>query len=345
MMVKTIIYYAIGFIIMLGVALFDYRLLLKKWFIWFGITILLLMGVFFFGVKINGSLGWYKLPLGGMTFQPAELTKITLIFALAQWLGKRRGDALTFTKDLLPMGMLTFIPFLLVFIQPDLGNAIIYLVILLGMLWIGAIKYRHVLIVLFIMVSFVTSIYISFTVFNKPVKDFFFYKIEKKHWYDRINTYINPEEATDDNKYQSKYAKIAIGSGRLSGDGYMNGQLKQRKFISYAYSDAIFVVIGEEFGFQGSVILLLLYFLMLYRMIFIASQCYDFQGAYIIIGIVSMFVFQIFEHIGMMIGIMPITGITLPFISYGGTSLILNMISIGLVMSIRIYQEKYPLEP
>lgn len=344
MMMKTIVFYVIGFILMFGISLFDYRLLLKSWPISMGITIALLVGVFFLGANINGAVGWYMLP-GGQTFQPAELAKITLIFALAQLLGRRNGDPLTFTKDLLPIGLVTLLPFGLVVIQPDLGNAIIYIVILIGMLWIGAVKYRHVLISLICIVVLGGAVYASFTTFNKEVKDFFVNKLEKKHWYERINTFINPDDATDDAKHQSNYAMIAIGSGGLSGDGYMKGELKQRSFIPYTYSDAIFVVIGEEFGFQGSALLLLLYFLMIYRMILIAFQCYDLRGSYMIIGIVSMFVFQIFENIGMMIGLMPITGITLPFISYGGTSLLLNMICIGLVMSIHIYQEKYQLEP
>ncbi len=119
--------------------------------------------------------------------------------------------------------------------------------------------------------------------------------------------------------------------------------MKNGGFIPYPYSDSIFVVIGEEFGFQGSAILLLLYFLLIYRMIIIAFKCYDLRASFIVIGIVSMYVFQVFQNIGMMIGIMPITGITLPFISYGGTSLLLNMLSIGLVFSIKAHQEKYEL--
>ncbi len=124
----------------------------------------------------------------------------------------------------------------------------------------------------------------------------------------------------------------------------MKGQSKTRGMIPYPYSDSIFVVIGEEFGFQGAAVLLLLYFLLIYRMIIIAFQCYDRRGSYIIIGIVSMYVFQIFQNIGMMIGLMPITGITLPFISYGGTSLILNMMCVGIVFSIKAHQEKYEME-
>lgn len=341
---KTIIFFVVGFIIMFAVALLDYRLLLKNWHISMGITILLLVGLFFLGVNKNGAVAWYKLP-GGQSLQPAELAKVTLICALAQLLGRRNGNPLKFTKDLLPLGMVTFLPFGLVVIQPDLGNAIIYIVILIGMLWIGAVKYRHVLMALVCVAAILALIFVSFITFKTQTEDFFVNKIKKKHWYERIDTFISPDQATNDAKYQSGNAMIAIGSGGLSGDGYMRGELKQRNFIPYMYTDAIFVVIGEEFGFQGAALLLLLYFLMIYRMILIAFQCYDLRGSYIIIGIISMFVFQIFEHIGMMIGLMPITGITLPFISYGGTSLILNMICMGLVMSIHIYQEKYQLEP
>ncbi|MCE5170249.1 rod shape-determining protein RodA [Paenibacillus profundus] len=341
---KTVVYFIIGFLLMFAVALFDYRWLLKSWPISMGITIVLLVGVFYFGQNLNGAIGWYKLP-GGMSFQPAELAKITLIFALAQLIGRRDGDPLTFTKDLLPIIAVTLVPFLLVVKQPDLGNAIIYIVILIGMLWIGGMKYRHVLLASLLAAVMFAAVFFAFTTFRVDLQGFFRDVIKQEHWFTRIDTLINPEEATNDAKHQSNYAMIAIGSGGLSGDGYMQGELKRRSFIPYTYSDAIFVVIGEEFGFQGSSLLLLFYFLLIYRMILIAFQCYDLRGSYMIIGIVSMFVFQIFENIGMMIGLMPITGITLPFISYGGTSLILNMVCIGLVMSIRIYQEKYQLEP
>ncbi|MGZ9585129.1 FtsW/RodA/SpoVE family cell cycle protein [Paenibacillus marinisediminis] len=340
---KTVIFFVAGFGLMFVLALFDYRILLKYWYIPFGITTILLVGIFFFGSDKNGATGWYDLP-GSMSFQPAEVAKITLIIALAYMLGRREGDPLTFTRDLLPIGLVTLIPFGLVVVQPDLGNALIYLVILVGMLWIGGIKYRHILTGAVIVGGCLALVITMFTAFNDQTKDFFVNTLGQEHWYERINTFINPEEASNDAKHQSNYAMIAIGSGGLSGDGYMEGELKRRSFIPYTYSDAIFVVVGEEFGFQGGSILLLMYFLLIYRMILIAFQCYDIRGAYVIIGVVSMFVYQIFQNIGMWIGLMPVTGINLPFISYGGTSLLLNFICIALVMSIKIYQEKYQLE-
>ncbi|MNI59933.1 Rod shape-determining protein RodA [compost metagenome] len=145
-----------------------------------------------------------------------------------------------------------------------------------------------------------------------------------------------------DKKFQVENSIRAIGSGLLEGEGYLKGTSIHSNFIPLAYSDSIFVVIGEEFGFRGSALLLLIYFLLIYRMILISIQSVHLSGAYIVVGVASMFVFQIFENVGMLIGVMPLTGITLPFISYGGTSLLINMLSLGLVMSVRLHQDADP---
>lgn len=268
--------------------------------------------------------------------------KIFLIIGIAYIMGRRKGDRLGFSQDLLPIAAFSLLPFALVMMQPDLGNAIIYLVIVLGMLWIGNVKYKHVLVGLAVVVG---GLILFMTLFNMFNTEIYTYLKEKEltHWYNRINTFMHPEEASADASYQSQNAKIAIGSGGLTGDGYLQGEMKNGKFIPYPYSDSIFAVIGEEFGFQGAAVLLLLYFLLIYRIIIIAFKCHDLRAAYMTIGIASMFVFQIFQNIGMMIGLMPITGITLPFISYGGTSLLLNMICIGIVFSIKAHQEVYEL--
>jgi rod shape determining protein RodA len=340
---KQLIFYGAGFVVILFATLIDYKLILKGWYLLYGLGIALLVLVYFFGNEINGARSWFTLPGNLLSFQPAEFMKILLIMTIAVVMARRQGDRLSFRTDLLPVAALSLLPFGLVMIQPDLGNAIIYVVIVLGMLWIGNVKYTHVLIGIGLMVGGLFLFVSMFNTFNAEIEQFLDEK-DKHHWYERINTYINPETATEDAKHQSQKSLIAIGSGGLTGDGYLQGDSKNRKFIPYPYSDSIFVVIGEEFGFQGSAVLLLLYFLLIYRMIIIAFQCYDLKGSYIIIGIVSMFVFQIFENIGMMIGLMPITGITLPFISYGGTSLLLNMLCIGLVFSIKAHQEKYEMD-
>ncbi|QAY65165.1 FtsW/RodA/SpoVE family cell cycle protein [Paenibacillus protaetiae] len=337
---KTAVFYGIGFFFAISATIFDYRILLKTWYILYGIGIVLLVLVFFLGSNINGATGWFR--LGQLSFQPAEVVKIVLIIGVAFLLGRKQGEKLRFVQDIIPIGAFVFIPFMLVMVQPDLGNAIIYLVILLGMLWIGNVKYTHVLIGLTVVVASIVLFVSLFTVFNSNIKEYLT-DHHKEHWYARINTFIDPDEATADEKHQSLNAQIAIGSGGLRGDGYMQGDMKKGGFIPYPYSDSIFVVIGEEFGFTGAAVLLLLYFLLIYRIIVIAYQCYDRRASYIVIGIASMYVFQIFQNIGMMIGLMPITGITLPFISYGGTSLLLNMLCIGIVFSIKAHQEVYEL--
>jgi rod shape determining protein RodA len=339
---QTLLFYALGFVIIVLMTLIDYRLLLRSWLVWYGIGIGLLVLVYFFGASINGARSWFELP-GGFLFQPAETMKLFLIIAIAAVMGRRQGDPLTLRRDVSAVAAVAFVPFLLVMIQPDLGNAMIYVFIVLGMLWIGNVRYSYVLIGLAAVIGGLVLFVTLFNAYNTEIKDFL--KANgKEHWYLRINTYIHPDQASEDDKRQSKYAKIAIGSGGLTGDGYMQGQSKNRRFIPYTYSDSIFVVVGEEFGFQGAAVLLLLYFIFIYRLIMIAYHCLDLRGSFIIIGIASMLVFQIFQNIGMMIGLMPITGITLPFISYGGTSLLLNMVSIGLVFSINAHQEKYSLD-
>jgi rod shape determining protein RodA len=340
--IKQLIFYGLGFFVAIASVFFDYRIVLKSWLVLYGIGITLLILVYLLGAEINGARGWFSFKDGAFSIQPAEIVKLILIIGLAYLIGRRQGDRLNFTNDLLPIFAFSFLPFLLVMIQPDLGNAIIYIVIVVGMLWIGNVKYVHAAIGLAIAVGCVVLFMSLFNAFNEEIKDFL-NEQHKIHWYERINTFVNPEQASKDARHQADNAEMAIGSGGLSGQGYLQGKLKNAGFIPYAYSDSIFVVVGEEFGFQGAAILLMLYFLLIYRMIMIAFKCYDRKASYIIIGIVSMFVFQIFQNVGMMIGLMPITGITLPFVSYGGSSLIINMLSIGLVFSINAHQEVYEL--
>lgn len=338
---KTLVFYAAGFLVLLAVTLVDYRVLTKIWGYVYGAGIVMLVLVYLFAPEINGARAWFE--IGEFLFQPAELMKILLILALGFWIAKREGNPLSFKSDIIPIAFIAGLPFVLVMIQPDLGNAIIYLVIVLGMLWIGNVRYSHVLIGLAVVIAGLMLFVTLFNTYNTEIKDYLTEK-KKSHWYTRINTFINPESATSDELHQTANAKLAIGSGGLSGDGYLNGDSKFTRPVPYTYSDSIFVIVGEEFGFQGAAVLLLLYFILIYRMIIISFQCNDLRGSYLIIGIVSMFVFQIFQNIGMMIGLMPLTGISLPFISYGGTSLLINMMCIGVVFSIKVHQEIYEIE-
>ncbi|WP_028547683.1 FtsW/RodA/SpoVE family cell cycle protein [Paenibacillus sp. UNC451MF] len=335
---KIILIYVISLIAFVGLTFVDYRAFLKISPYLYIAGLGLLAAVYKFGMEINGAKSWFQLP-GGLLFQPAELMKLMLIIGLAAFLARRQGEPLLFFTDVIPVGTIVLVPFVLVLIQPDLGNAIIFIVVFIGMLWIGNVKYLHFLIGVLIAIAALVLFMYLFTHYHDPIKTYFTEK-GKGHWVARMDTFINPESATKDQKFQVDNSIKAIGSGGLTGEKYLQGTSVHRHFIPYAYSDSIFVVLAEEFGFVGSSVLLLLYFVLIYRMILISIQCGDKGGSYIIVGVVSMFVFQIFENVGMLIGIMPLTGITLPFISYGGTSLLINMMSIALVMSVRVHQEK-----
>ncbi|OPH48575.1 cell cycle protein [Paenibacillus ferrarius] len=337
---KILVLYAVCFIAFLACSVFDFRVLIRIAPYLYGIGILSLIAVYFFGKKIHGARGWFELP-GGLTFQPAELMKLILIICVTALLARRGGDLLQIKNDIIPVGAAVLLPFILVLIQPDLGNAIIFVIILLGMLWIGNIKYSHVLLSVVILAGAGFLILTLYKQFHQPLFDLL-KGLGFSHWMDRIDTFLYPHEVSADDNYQVNNAIRAIGSGGLEGEGFLQGTSVHSNFIPFAYSDSIFVVVGEEFGFRGSAVLLLIYFLLIYRMILISIQSSHLGGAYIVVGVVSMFVFQIFENVGMMIGIMPLTGITLPFVSYGGTSLMINMLSLGLVMSVKLHQDREP---
>jgi len=334
--IRHLINYGVGFLMFFIAALMNYRILLKISPFLYVLGIISLIMVYFFGVTKNGARGWFNIPGIGMDIQPAEVVKLFIILTIAYFLARKNGELLGLFKDVIPTGMIVFVPFVLVLMQPDLGNAVIYLVILVGMLWIANVKYLHALIALIIggLVAF-GGVYLL-TQYHDPIDQF----LEEQgagHWMDRIDAYLDPEEASSDQNYQLENSMMAIGSGALFGEGYLQGSSVQSGRIPYTYSDSIFVVVGEEFGFLGSSILLMLYFLLIYRLILISIKCGNAGGSYMIIGIVSMLVFQIFQNIGMFLAILPLTGITLPFFSYGGSSLVINMLSIGLALSIRVH--------
>jgi rod shape determining protein RodA len=335
---KMIIFYGLGFVVLFGMAFINYRILLKVWILIYIIGIASLVLVLKFGVEVNSARSWFEIN-SSINFQPAELMKLFLIIAIAGFIGYRKGETLRLGQELLPIGLIVLIPFALVIVQPDLGNAMIYIIILLGMLWIGNVKFTHVLIGSAIAVGCFYLFLSLFQTYHDPIAEYL--KANgNSHWMERIDTFIDKDAVTQKENYHLINAEIAISSGGLLGDGYKQGNSLQNGRIPLAFSDSIFVVLGEEFGFVGSSALLLLYFLLVYRMILIAIQCNHLSGSLIITGIVSMLVFQIFQNVGMFLGILPITGITLPFISYGGTSLLINMLCIGIVQSIRVHQEK-----
>ncbi|NGM82256.1 rod shape-determining protein RodA [Paenibacillus sp. 7124] len=336
--IRMLKYYILGFVAFFGLLFLDYRLLIKHamYIYIFGIGVLVLVS--FIGTEENGAQGWIK--FGGFSLQPAELFKLILVLFLAFVLIRKNKNKLLFWRDVVPLGMLTMLPFLIVLMQNDLGNALSYLVILGGLLWIGNVKFSHALIGLVAIGGVAGGGIFSYIHYHDQVTHFLSDTLDRPHLVERFDPWLVPDEATAKASYHTKNAKLAIASGGMSGEGYMEGSSVQTERVPYTYSDSIFVEIAEEFGFVGSAVLLLLYFILIHRMILIALECRDRGGPFIIVGIVAMMLYQIFENIGAFIGLMPLTGITLPFISYGGTSLLINMASIGLVMSVKLYGQE-----
>ncbi|NMO94540.1 FtsW/RodA/SpoVE family cell cycle protein [Paenibacillus lemnae] len=335
--VTMMAYYVVGFIAFFGMSLLDYRLLNKyAVYIYLG-GLAVLIFTLLFGKTINGAQGW--LDLGIVNLQPAEMFKLILIVFVTHVLIRKNKSQLSFIRDVFPVGLLTFIPFLLVMVQNDLGNALAYVIILLGLFWIGNVKFTHALIGLLLVGGTAFAGAQAYIHYHDEITEFMS-KSERAHWMERIDPWLVPDKATAKANWHTHNAKLAIASGGMDGEGYMQGTSVQSGRVPYTYSDSIFVQIAEEFGFIGSSVLLLLYFILIHRLILIALESRERAGPFMIVGIVSMLLYQIFENIGMFIGLMPLTGITLPLISYGGTSLVITMASLGVAMSVRIHGQE-----
>ncbi|GGN93406.1 FtsW/RodA/SpoVE family cell cycle protein [Saccharibacillus kuerlensis] len=333
---NMVVYYILGFIAFFAVGMVPYQLLIKYALYIYVIGIGVLMLVWTpLSTSLNGADGWIS--IGGLSIQPAEMFKLVLILGLAAYLVRKQRDTLLFWKDVIPTAAIVMIPFAIVMVQNDLGNALAYLVILVGMLWIANVKYTHALIFFVLATGLLIGGINAYKTYHEPISDFVGEK--RAHWLDRIDVWLMPEEATEKAKYQVERAQLAIGNGGMLGTGFMKGEMSPR--VPYTYADSVIAVIAEEFGFVGMAFLLLLYFILIHRMILIALECRERAGPYIIVGIVAMFMYQIFENIGMFMGLMPLTGVTLPFISYGGTSLLINMACIGVVLSIHLSNKKH----
>ncbi|WP_337033282.1 FtsW/RodA/SpoVE family cell cycle protein [Paenibacillus illinoisensis] len=334
---SSIMYYILGFVVFFGMSMINYKFIIKNYLYIYGVGMLLLVFVMFFGKEYYGAKGW--LSIFGVSLQPAELFKLCLIVFLSALLARKKNRPLYFGRDVIPVSLCVLPPLLLVLLQNDLGNALSYVIILVGLLWIGNIKFSHALIGFVIAVAaFVGGIQAYIHYHDEIVK--FLKDVGRSHWADRFDPWLVPDQTSRDVLWQTYNAKLAIGSGGISGKGYLEGTTIQSNRVPLAYADSIFVQIGEEFGFVGASVLLLLYFILIHRLVLIALECKDRAGPYLIVGIIAMLLYQIFVNIGPFIGLMPLTGITLPFISSGGTSIMINMISMGIVMSIKVHTEE-----
>lgn len=332
---RQIIYYIVGFVALVIMMLIDFRYLSQFAYILYVFGILLLLGLFFYGQLTRETLSWYN--LGFFSLQPAEFMKIFFILAVSRWFTKMKEKDATIDVfyQLWPPFVLFLIPFILIVIQPDLGNSLVFAGIFFSIMVVTGVRLRH-----FAYIGGLIAIGVSVLTYLYYAHNAIFFKIIKDYQWRRLTAFISDDVDMLKDGYQLYRSLIVIGSGTLQGKGLDADTLSKSRWVPVAESDFVFSVIGETFGFIGSALLLLLFFLIIYRMIRIAMSTDDLFASYVISGIIGMFVFQIFENIGMNIGIMPITGITLPFISFGGSSLLTNMIAVGIVLGIGMRRRK-----
>lgn len=297
------------------------------------LTNILLIVVLVLGTEQRGLQGWIS--IGGFNLQVAEFAKIMIILCFADFLAKRQGMLHTL-RDMLPCFIYMGLPILLVMAQPDLGTALVFVAITMGMMFVAGANPRILLWIIFgalALTVLALFLHVQFGMWL-PLED---YQIK------RLTVFMDPYNDGQGGRgagWNIIQSLVAIGSGGLFGKGLFQGTQAQLNFLPEHHTDFIFAVVGEEFGFIGAGLLLLLFAVVLLRAIFIAYNAKDFFSTLVAIGIISMWLFHIFENIGMSIGLMPITGVPLPFISYGGSFMLANMIAVGLLLDINIKGKK-----
>ena len=295
------------------------------------VALILLVAVLIFGVKRGGAKGWFALP-SGMTLQPAEFCKILLILSYAQFLSVRR-ESLNTIQELIPCFLFMVPPVLLLLIQPDLGSALVYIFIMIGMLFMAGAN-RKILFGLFGGGTIALILYLI------GVWKFDIWCPLEKYQLNRFLVLFDPSLDPQGAGYNVIQSKIAIGNGGLTGEGLYMGSQSTGAFLPEQWTDFIFAVLAEELGFIGAGTLLILYAFLLYRGLHAAMMSKDLYGTLVAAGIVSMYLFHILENAGMTMGLMPVTGIPLPFVSYGGSSTLTNLVGIAILQNIYIHRER-----
>lgn len=326
----------------------------------------LLVVVLVIGRKISGAKAW--LDLGFTGFQPSEFAKIGTILFLASFLSRKHTDLDNF-KDILIALLIGFLPVGLILMQPDMGTVFVFLVMILALMFWKGISLFGLFIVLspaivaiaalFGSIYFIAGIVLVIIGLMLFRKDIFFsgsilalnigagfftdfvYKALSPHQQKRIQSFIDPMADPLGSGYNAIQAKVAIGSGGLLGKGFLQGNQTQLQYIPEQWTDFIFCVIGEEFGFLGSITTLILFFYMFFRLLKIASQAKDEFLGLVTIGILSVYFSHLLINVGMAVGILPVIGIPLPFVSYGGSSLLVNMFMLGIAANIYRTRKNY----
>ncbi|HKD60244.1 MAG TPA: rod shape-determining protein RodA [Terracidiphilus sp.] len=317
---KQVYWIAGGVVAMFVFAKIDYHKLID-WVPWaYGICLVSLVAVKLVGTKVLGARRWIK--IGPMHFQPSEWVKLILIVAVARYFANLGGRNLTW-KEIFKAFALVGVPMLLVLAQPDMGTALTYTPVLIAGLFLGGINLKQSLVLI------AAGLVLVVGAWNSG-------KVLKPYQKARLTGFINPDNDPRGAGYQVLQAKIAVGAGGIWGKGAEKGSQTQGAFIPIPHADFIFAAFSEEHGFVGATFVLLLYFLILMRLIQNAQTAADLPGSLIIMGVVGVLIFQIAVNVGMVIGFMPVTGIPLPLMSYGGSSVLFTFLALGVVMNVRM---------
>ncbi|MBI4398061.1 MAG: rod shape-determining protein RodA [Candidatus Omnitrophica bacterium] len=314
-LIRQLMWMGLGVAVLIVVVWLGYRSFLNLAFIFYGLSILLLVLVMITGVSAKGAQRW--LDLGVIALQPSEFCKLSTILALARFLGGRSPKKNHWITFILASGIVIF-PLGFILKQPDLGSTLIFIPIFFCMLFVWGAKLRYLFGTVLLGVA------------GMPL----FWMLLKEYQKRRLLVFINPNIDPLGAGYNAIQSKIAVGSGMIFGKGWFQGTQNRLQFIPEHHTDFIFSVIGEEWGFVGAALLIMLFLLLIWRATLIGTQTTDMPARLLVTGIVSMIVFHIFINIGMTMGMMPIAGLPLPFISYGGSSLISSFIAVGLLISI-----------
>lgn len=316
--VKQLYWIMLGLAVMFLVSRIDYHALMEQWPVFYLLFITLLVFVLVMGKRVFGSRRWIH--IGDTTFQVSEFVKLVIILALAKYFSQYRDEQLS-TSDLVKVGLLAGVPMGLILLQPDLGTALTIVPIVACCVFIAGLRLKH-FVVLLVLAALALPVAWQFGL--------------KSYQKARLTTFMNPEEDPQKAGYQILQSKIAVGSGGLWGKGASKGTQTQLLFLPVPHTDFIFAAFAEEHGFFGVLSVLLLYFMVLMRLIHNAQTAPDRAGLFIVMGVVGVLLFHILVNMGMVVGYMPVTGIPLPLMSYGGSSILFMFLALGLVNNVRL---------
>lgn len=310
--------YVLGFVLLIVIQHMDYRFFmgLEKFLYIAAVLLLIMVYVPGLGVEQYGSKAWIN--LGFTTLQPSEFVKILFVLIMAGYLSEHR-DELNKFSGVVKAGLVAA-PIILIVLKEDLGSALVYMVMWVFMVFFAGIDYKIFLKCILVTLAAIPVVYRFLDDYQK----------------ERIEAFLHPDNLSLSGNYQVWQSKVAIGSGGFFGKGLFHGTQKSLDFIPVQQSDFIFSVVVEELGFIGGAAVVLIYGLLMARFTRIIRDSVDLYGALIVVGFTGMFLFQVFENIAMTMGLMPVTGITLPFLSGGGTSVIASMISVGIILNVGV---------